>query len=151
MGLRPRLLARSRRLIVPLGEQGAAALHAQSVVENRSIKSIVLTALSEHGGIVVAHATSGTGGRTGAGRRRVKSEGYEISVDLPGEVMEQLRELAQRRHVGIGYLVLRALLAAGVPVEPSELVADRRQRGTRTPRRHYAHGVRAPRTKRNQL
>lgn len=144
MGIRPRLHPRSIRLIVPLGSEGAAALRARSVAEDRSIRSIVIDAVSRAGLLSALEEDEARrhGRRTGAGRPARKSDGYEISVDLPPNVMERLREVAQRRGVSIGHLVLKALLKTGIPILPHELLPDRRKRGCRTPRTHYANGVR---------
>lgn len=145
MGVRPRLEPRSTRLIVPLGNAGAVALHGLAMATGRSIRSIVLEALEQEGLVQRALAMDAirpNGMRTGAGRPRQKTDGYEISVELPLEMIEELRHTAQRRGVSIIFLVRAALDKVGIPVEPHELLTDRRRRGMRTPRRHYAEGVR---------
>jgi hypothetical protein len=143
MGIRPRLHPRSIRLIVPLGSAGAAALRARSVSGETSIRSIVLEALAGAGLVPKEEVEALIAGRhTGAGRRRQKADDYEISVDLPLAAIERLRETAQRRGVSLNYLVRAALAKHAIPIGADELVADRRKRGSRTPRSHYA--ARAP-------
>jgi hypothetical protein len=111
-----------------------------------TIRLLVLRALTRIGIPVPPRQLGGPCPRRshpGAGRPRQKSAGYDLGVELPPRVLKALQARARKQKCSLAYLVRLALCKAGIPVEPEELIADRRRGSDRTPRSHYAQVVRA--------
>ena len=144
------------RIVVPIGLPAGRQIAAAADARACTIRSVVLSALAR-GGITSAAAYSQQTPFSGerAGRHRVKSDSYCISVVLPPPVFREIHRRVKARGWTVAHLVRLALKSAGFAISTRELVIDRRRKGFRTPRRHYAmpdgaragraHGVRSSR------
>ena len=69
---------------------------------------------------------------------RPNGRGPQAAFTVPHYVMIQLRALAIRQGCSLRYLMLTAMQAIGVYIDPADLVVDKRKRRPKGSRAHYA-------------
>lgn len=110
-----------------------AQLRMHAIDQKTGLRSVVLTAVQLIG-VHVDPIDLNLGERLA----RPAGRGPQAAFALPLYVMIQLRALAIRQRCTLRFLVLRALQAYGLDVEPADLIADKRQSRTRGTRTNYA-------------
>ena len=129
------------RIVVPIGLPASRQIAAVAHIRLCTIRAVVLSALAGAGiTTAVPYALQRPLSGQRAGRHRVKSDGYSVCVVLPPPVFRQIHRRANARGWTVAHFVRVALKDAGFAIGVDELVVDRRRRGFRTPRRHYAMG-----------